>query len=334
MNTEHEWNAASLLQLSGGYWEIFTLHAGVRLDVFTGIGDRQVSAETVAHELACDPRAMAMLLDALSAMKLLRKEKGNYALQEPASRFLVRTSDHYVGHMILHHSHLAPSWAALAEAVRGGGPLRLRPSANAAAQREAFLMGMFNLASLQAPRLVESLDLAGKRRLLDLGGGPGTYAIHFCQHYPDLTAVVLDLATTRPFAEKTIARFGLSDRIRFSAGDYHEDMINGTYEVVWLSQILHAESHEDCRRLVGKAAAALEPGGVMFIHEFILEDNMDGPLFPALFALNMLLGTPRGQSYSESQLREMMRQAGLGHIRREPYVGPMQSGIISGIKES
>ncbi len=333
MTDQHDWNAASLLQLAGGYWQIFTLHAAVQLDVFTIIGDRRVSAETAAAQLACDPRATAMLLDALSAMGLLRKTEGEYVLEQGASRFLVRTSEHYIGHMILHHHHLAPSWAALPEAVRSGGPVRRRASVHGDAEREAFLMGMFNLASLQAPQLVQSIDLSARDRLLDLGGGPGTYAIHFCLRNQDLNAVVFDLPTTRPFAEKTIARFDLSNRVRFAAGDYHQDALPGPCDVVWMSQILHAERHADCRRIVSRAADALEPGGLMFIHEFILEDSRDRPLQPALFSLNMLLGTSGGQSYSESQLREMMRQAGIGRIVRENYTGPMQSGILRGVKE-
>jgi predicted O-methyltransferase YrrM len=332
MTLKPDWDAASLLQLSGGYWQIFTLHAAVRLDVFSAIGDKAVSSESLARRLSCDLRAMAMLLNALSAMGLLRKEQEQFRLVEASARFLVQSSDRYIGHMISHHHHLAPSWAFLHEAIQSGGPLRKRVSAEAEQRREAFLMGMFNIASMQAPQVVGRIDLSGRRRLLDLGGGPATYAIHFCLANPDLRAVVFDLATTRPFAEKTIARYGLSDRIRFAAGDFQQDEIKGSYDAVWLSHILHAEGFDDCRRIVTRAAAVLESGGVMIIHEFILEESMDAPLYPALFALNMLLGTPHGQSYSESQLREMMQQAGITKIRRENFTGPMQSGIISGVK--
>jgi cyclopropane fatty-acyl-phospholipid synthase-like methyltransferase len=181
-----------------------------------------------------------------------------------------------------------------------------------------------------APRLAPQVDLSKKRRLLDLGGGPGTYAIFFCRHHPDLKATVFDLETTRPFAEKVFERFDMKDRITFHGGDYLKDEIPGTYDVVWLSHILHGEGPDECRTLVQKAVSVLEPGGLILIHDFILDDTLDRPLFPALFSLNMLLGTAKGQSYSEGQIIDMLRGAGVGNIHRHPFRGPTESGILMG----
>ena len=191
-------------------------------------------------------------------------------------------------------------------------------------------MGMFNLAMQIAPRIVAGIDLAGRRRLLDLGGGPGTYAVHFCQHNPRLTAVVYDLPSTRRFAEQTIARFGLSDRIAFAAGDFIAEGIEGTFDVAWLSHILHAEGPQGCAVIIDKAVAALEPGGLILVQEFILDDSMDGPLFPALFSLNMLLGTPAGRSYSQGELFSMLAAAGVADLRRLPLELPNGAGVIAG----
>ncbi len=130
--------------------------------------------------------------------------------------------------------------------------------------------------------------------LRSLGGGPGSYAIQFCQANPLLTATVYDLASTRPFAEKTIASFGLGDRINFVEGDFISDDVPGGFDVAWLSHILHGEGPEGCAVILQRAVAALEPGGMLMVQEFILDNKMDGPLFPALFSLNMLLGTARG----------------------------------------
>jgi cyclopropane fatty-acyl-phospholipid synthase-like methyltransferase len=194
-------------------------------------------------------------------------------------------------------------------------------------------MGMYNMACQQAPQIVSLIDLKGRRRLIDLGGGPGTYAIHFCKWNPELTAVVLDLPTTRPFAEKIIEQYGLSDRIQFIAGDYLKSEITGTFDAVWLSHILHAEGPQACEAMIAKAVRALKPGGIILVHDFILDENMAGPLFPALFALNMLQGTDRGQSYSESQIRAMLQKSGISTIERLPYKGPTESGILQGTFE-
>jgi hypothetical protein len=191
-------------------------------------------------------------------------------------------------------------------------------------------MGMFNLAMGLAPQIVPVLDVSDRKHLLDLGGGPGTYAIHFCLNNENLRAAVYDLPTTRPFAERTIQQFNLSDRIRFMDGNYLEDPVKGRYDVAWLSHILHGEGPDDCRMIIQKTVDALEPGGMIIIHEFILNNSMDGPLFPALFSLNMLLGTESGQSYSEHQLTDMLAEAGVGDIKRIPIQSPNDSGILIG----
>jgi SAM-dependent methyltransferase len=264
-------------------------------------------------------------------MELLVKNREKFQNSDGAKAFLVKTSPAFVGFMIMHHHHLMESWNRLDESVISGKPVRQRIAFSNEEWRENFLMGMYNLAMGLAPKLVPEIDLSGKQRFLDLGGGPGTYAIHFCLHNQQLHATVYDLPDTRPFAERTISGFGLSDRIAFQQGDYTKQGIKGSYDVVWLSHILHGESPETCRDIIQKAVKVLEPGGMIIVHDFILNDSMDGPLFPALFSLNMLLGTEGGRSYSEAQISEMLLRAGVKNIERVFVETPNDSGIITGI---
>ena len=326
-----KWHPGSLLQLSGSYWQAFTLHTGVRLDLFTLLGNDTLTAGRVAGQLDADQRGTAILLNALAAMGLLEKKGDGYCSTSAARQFLDRNSEAYIGFMILHHHHLTDSWARMDEAVKSGEPLTSRCTADKAQRREAFLMGMYNTASQQAPQIAVKIDLSHRKKLLDLGGGPGTYAIHFCDHNPDLEAVVYDLSTTQPFAEKTIEIHGLSDRISFVPGNFIEDEIPGRYDAVWISHILHAEGPDACGEIIKKVVGVLAPGGAVFVHDFILDDTMDGPLFPALFSLNMLQATDAGQSYSERQIRKMLENAGLSEVRRLNYTGPTESGIMMGL---
>jgi len=325
-----EWTAGRLLGVSGSYWQACTLHAGVELDVFTLIGTDTMSADQVAEALECDARGISMLLNALSAIGLLVKKQGRYANTDVSMSLLVKGSPRYVGYMVMHHHHLVEAWSHLDQAVRTGKPVRETP-VHDEEEIQSFLMGMFNLAMGIAPDVVKQLDLKGKKHLLDLGGGPGTYAIHFCKANPGLKATVYDLPTTRPFAEKTISEFGVSDRIDFLAGDYIKEDVSGAYDVAWLSNVLHGEGPNACRMIIDKAVSVLEPGGLLLIHDFILNDTFDGPMFGALFSLNMLVNTDQGQSYSEGQIKEMLTNAGLKNIRRLPFKGPNESGIISGV---
>jgi hypothetical protein len=333
MEKATNWTVPELLQLSGGYWAAGALHAGVKLDVFSALAAGPLPAARVAAARGIEARATGMLLDAIAALGLVVKEGSDYALTGFAATHLVRSAPDYLGHIIMHHHHLMESWAKLPAAVRNGGPVRGRVSHAAEEEmRESFIMGMFNLASQLAPRIAAGIDLSGRRRLLDLGGGPGTYAVHFCLQNPQLAATVYDLPTSRDFAEGVVARYGLTGRVVFHAGDFDSDAVPGGFDIAWLSHILHAEGEDGCRTVLRKGVAALEPAGLLLVQEFILDDTKDGPLFPALFSLNMLLGTDGGRAYSEKELAEMMTVAGLKNVRRLPLDLPNGAGVMAGEK--
>lgn len=328
---QNNWTPANLLQLSDSYWSVCALHAGVKLDVFTPLAEREMNASELTKLIKIDLRGGTMLLNALAALALLEKTGETYKAVPFAAEYLSRSSEKYLGHIIMHHHHLMAGWSHLDEAVTSGHALRERMSGNSdATVRESFLMGMFNLAMQSAPKIVPEINLAGRSRLLDLGGGPGTYAIHFCQHNPELTAVVYDLPTTRQFAEKTIESFGLSARIAFNDGDFLNKGIEGCFDVAWLSHILHGEGPEKCAVILNNCMTALKPGGMILVQEFILDDTLDGPLFPALFSLNMLLATTDGQAYSEGVLMKMLSAAGFCNLSRLQLQLPNGSGIITG----
>jgi SAM-dependent methyltransferase len=348
--TDAELSPGPLLAMSDAYWKSCALHAAVALDVFSPLAAAPLTAEQLAGRLGVDERALGMLLGAMRALGLLTRAGEAFALVPLSAAYLVRSAPEYKGYMILHHKHLVESFAHLDQAVRTGRSVRTGPQ-RTAAEREAFLLGMFNNAMGIAPRLALMLDslltraglpgMAGRSRLLDLGGGPGTYAIHFCLAHPGLEAVVYDMPTTRPFAEATAGRFGLAyaredgpdeARLRFAPGDYTRDAVPGGFDLAWLSHILHGEAPEVAAEVVRKAADGLKPGGLLLVHEFLLDDTLDGPEFPALFSLNMLLGTPGGQSYSGAQVRAMLAAAGLTDIVRLDFSGPNSSGVIAGRK--
>lgn len=323
---EHAWSAGKVLALSGGYWRTFALHAGVELELFTHLGDDALDGDVLAERLGVDERGLTALLNGLTSMGLLVRRGRAYANAPDAKPYLIRGAPEFVGDMILHHRHLVPAWSRLTQAVQTGRPVRDRPRSSE--EREYFLRGMAVSARYIAPQLTPQIDLTGRRHLLDLGGGPGTYAAHFCLENPKLRATVFDLPDSEPVVRETIERFDLADRVGFQPGDYHADPIRGQYDVAWLSHILHGEGPEACGRIVRRAVSALKPGGILLIHEFILDDSLDGPLFPALFSLNMLVNTPAGRAYSEAQLRGMLTRGGMRDVKRLAFKGPNQSGIL------
>ncbi|MDX1776265.1 MAG: methyltransferase [Desulfobulbales bacterium] len=322
------WNIGRLLSTSSAYWRSSTIHTAVKLEIFNAIGAEQLSAAEIGEKTGASERGLTMLLNALTALGLVEHTDGCYRNSGFSRECLVKGEPGYIGYIIMHHFHLVDAWAKLPEAVMAGSPVDKR-SYGEEVERESFQMGMFNLAMAIAPAIAASVDLGARRRLLDLGGGPGTHAIHFCLANPALKATVYDRKTTEPFAAKTAERFGVADRIDFIAGDFNADPLQGPYDVAWLSQILHSNSPDECRALIHKTLQALEPGGLILIHDFFLNDTMDGPLFPALFSLNMLLNN-HGRSYSEKEICAMLQEAGAREIERLDFRGPNDSAILCG----
>ncbi|SDO73602.1 Dimerisation domain-containing protein [Desulforhopalus singaporensis] len=330
---ETGWSVGKLLDISSGYWKGCVVQAAVRLDLFSCLGDTDSTADEVACNAGTDPRATSLLLDALAALKLIDKVGGRYCNSEFSKTFLVRESPSYQGHIIKHHHHIMDGWVQLDKAVTTGKKVARR-SYGEQAERESFLLGMFNLASNLAPKIAEKFPLKDRKHLLDLGGGPGTYAIQFCLKNPGLKAVIFDRPTTEPFARKTVDRYQLGERIRFVGGDFTVDPLgDDSYDAVWMSHILHSNTLEQCEKFIIKAAQLLDPGGLLMVHDFFLNAEKDGPEFPALFALNMLVGTDGGRSYSSAEVTSLLHRCGFSQVKQHRIDVPNESSVITAIKK-
>jgi SAM-dependent methyltransferase len=327
-----EWTVPELLHLSGSYWACCIVQAAVQLDLFSALADGPRTEEQLASRLGCDPRALRMLVTALIALNFLERRGEAVAASPGALAYLARTSPEYIGFIILHHAHIMPGWVKLAEAVRQGGPIRGESPVHTEneEEREAFLMGMFNVGRQQAGNIAKALNLKGRARLIDVGGGPGTYAVSFCRENPGLRATIFDLPTSEPVARGVVERYGLKDRIEFVGGDFLRDELPKGQDVAWLSQVLHGEGPENAARLVKNAAASLNPGGLLCIQEFVLDNDQSGPAHPAMFSLNMLVGTDSGQSYALGEIKAMLASAGAKDIRALDLDLPMGCRVLIG----
>jgi predicted O-methyltransferase YrrM len=190
-----------------------------------------------------------------------------------------------------------------------------------------FIWGMHAVARDQAPQVAALMDLAGVKHLLDLGGGPATYAIAFAQASPTLRATVFDLPKPVAIARENIRRHNLTDRIDTKAGNFLEDDIGSGDDFIWISQILHSHTEEQCRLIIDKAAKAVNPGGQVVIQDFFLNDDQTTPLEAAMFSVHMLAVTPGGRAYTHREVAAMMEKAGLKAIQHKP-TSPQTSVLI------
>jgi SAM-dependent methyltransferase len=260
-----------------------------------------------------------MLLNALTALRVLSKDGDRYRCTE-AGRAL---AGERAG--LMHMAHLWDAWSALTACVRTGTTSRSGP---AGGQVEHFIAAMHALARPAALEAVRLIGAHGVRRMLDVGGGPAGFAIAFAEADPDLRAEVLDLEPVLPIAAGHIRAAGLEGRVSLRAGDLRAGSLGEGYDLVLVSAICHMLGEDENRDLLARCARALAPGGRVAIREFILDPDRAGPPTAALFALNMLVGTARGNTYTEAEYRSWLEQAGFQEITRPEPGGDWIIGRI------
>jgi (2Fe-2S) ferredoxin/SAM-dependent methyltransferase len=311
-----------LMGMIRGYQESRILLTAVELDVFTAIAAGAIAAE-VAKRCRTERRATELLLNALVALDVVRLAGDRYHNMPVATRFLVAGAPDDARIALRHNLSLWTTWSSLTEAVRQGHvALRAEMRERDDDWTVPFIAAMHRGAAVRAPSVVAAVGAAGVKRMLDVGGGSGAYAIAFVQANPELTAVVLDLPTVLPITEGHIEEARLSGRVTTRAGDLRSDDFGTGYDLVFLSSICHMLGPEGNRDLLARAARSLAPGGRVVIQDFILEPDRTRPRQAVLFALNMLVGTEAGGTYTEAEYGAWLKDAGLGEVRRIRLPGP------------
>lgn len=319
----------SLRQLMNGFWGARALHAAMAVGIFDALVGGPMEATPLAGCLGLDGRGAEILLNALVALGLLEKDQSQFKNSAVSQVFLVRGATYYQGRLIAMSAGDWATWERLQESVRLGKPpggARTRTFDNERVR------AMNDSATVAAPMVARKLDLSRVKRVLDVGGGPATYAIALARTAPDIDVTVIETAEGSAVTREFVAGANMTERVRIVSGDFHQlDFGSGVYDLVLLSHILHLQSAETCRTLLGKAFHALTSEGQCVVHEFLLRDDKTGPLMPALFSLNMLLNTEHGRSYSGWEITEAMQNEGFIRVQIVP-LDPTPSSLVIGIR--
>jgi SAM-dependent methyltransferase len=308
--------------LARAFMESRILLTALELDVFTAVADGATAAQAAATE---------RLLNALVAIGLLAKRAGVFSPAPVAVRFLTRGGKDDSVDALLHQSSLWRTWSGLTEAVRSGRPVERDEMAGRGDDwTVAFIAAMHKGAAQRAPLVVQAVGVAGATRLLDVGGGSGAYSIAFALASESLSAVILDLKAVLPIAEGHVAAAGLSGRVTTRVGDLRRDDLGSGFDLVLLSSICHMLNAGENRDLLRRSFAALAPGGRVVMSDFLLSEDRAAPRQAALFSINMLVGTPSGDCYTEGEYTAWMREAGFGAVARRDLPGP--ASLIIGTK--
>ncbi|MDX8411447.1 MAG: methyltransferase [Mariprofundaceae bacterium] len=295
------------------YQESELLFAAVDLDVFTHLGDACLSAEDVAGKAGVSTRGMRMLLDALAAAGLLVKRNGNYASRPEVSLLLSGQSAENKLHAVRLMRDGREQWRGLAACVRLGGGIDTGRFAFDAESNRSFIGAMHDIGFANAVAIAGHVDFSGRRRLLDVGGGPASYSIAILQHYPYMRATVADLPLTLETSREYIARYGMQQRIDTVPVDLYADVafdFASSYDVMLISNVLHMAGPEANEALIGKLAKHLDAGGMMIVHESFI-DHAAPSEERSMFSLQMLVATDAGQCYSYEEVGGWLAAAGL-----------------------
>ncbi len=277
--------------------------------IFDYLDGRGKTVEALSKVLRTDRRATELLLNSLVAIGLLEKEDGKYINAGVASRYLVMGKSDYQGDILKHNSVLWDNWSGLDRVLKTGKPYRKSHD------RQSFILGMHNLALQKVKVVLKSLDLKRVKKILDLGGGPGTYAIAFAKKGMDVT--LMDFPATLSISKRIIAEAGLESSMKLIPGDFMKDEFGSGYDMIFISQIFHAYGPEQCVALLRKCRTSLNKGGRVAVQEFYLDESRTGPLQGAVFAINMLVNTERGRTYTPDEMSQWMKKAGFRGIEKK-----------------
>jgi (2Fe-2S) ferredoxin/SAM-dependent methyltransferase len=320
-----------LNQTLRAYMESRALLTALELDVFTAVGSGGTAAE-VAGKISTQPRATEMLLNALVAMGLLAKQQGIFRDTPATARFFAEGSRDNARPGLLHIANIWHRWSNLTDCVRAGTAVSHQEMpGRGEAWTEHFIAAMHHNAAERAPLVVQAVGVAGVERLLDVGGGSAAYSIAFAQANEKLHATVLDLPNVLPISLRHIGEAGLTGRIDTRAGDLRKDRFGTGFNLILVLAICHMLSPEENQDLFRRCFKALETGGRIVIQDFILEPDKTAPKQAALFALNMLVGTPAGSTYSFEEYSTWLGEAGFKDAREIRLPGP--SNLIVGARE-
>jgi len=289
--------------------------AAADLDIFTPLSRGPMTAAALAKTLRSDWRATTILLDALAALKLLRKDRDSYAVVPEVAGLLSVDSPNSILAGLRHQANCLRRWVQLATVVRDGGPAERTPSIRGqTADMEAFIAAMDDFSAAVAPSVVGRLGSLSFQRLLDIGGASGTWTIAMLRAVPGATAVVFDLPDVIPLAKERLTAANLLDRVTVVPGDYNHDDLPGGADLAWLSAIAHQNSREQNRVLFARIHTALAAGGTLVIRDVVLNESRIEPPAGALFAVNMLVGTEGGNSYTFEEYRDDLIMAGFADV--------------------
>lgn len=321
----------SILDLGNNFMASRVFLTGAELDLFSLLAEKPLSIDEIIAEKKADRRGMSILLDALCALGFLVKSDGKYRTESSVASLLIKDSPDSILPMALHLSTLWQNWSKLTDIVLGkASPSMKGQGALAKRHIEAFIGAMHTIASKLAPEVVAAINPGKARRLLDVGGGSGSYTLAFLNTMPGMQATLFDLPEVVEMARERFQANGMNNRVELVAGDFYEDELPPGHDLAFLSAIIHQNSLVQNEELYCKIYRALDSGGRIVVRDHVMSPDRTEPLDGVLFAVNMLTGTSGGDTYTFGEIKEGLSAAGFERIRL--IRGGGMTSLVEGFK--
>jgi SAM-dependent methyltransferase len=309
----HNAMAGRFLALSRGFMHSRVFLTAIELGIFRTIGLDRLSAQDLADRVGAEPRALELVLNALVAMSLLEKTDGCFS-NIPFCAEEIANHDGESFEAFRHAAYLWERWSDLTRIVFQNP--RTAPKTNL--DRSGALT-MRQYAEGSAHALAQTIGGPDVHRLLDIGGGPGTFSIALAKHFAQLHAVVFDAnPQALDIAGKEVAASGLGERVKIRRGNFLDEDLGYGYDCVLLSSVICLLGEAENCRLLRRVRDALLPGGKIVIRDAILDPSGTSPPQFAFFSINMLVTTDKGKCYTHPEVCRWLEKAGFARIRRLP----------------
>jgi hypothetical protein len=327
-----------VIGLGMSFWNAKTLLSAVELGVFDALAKKPADLATLTKQLGLHERSARDFFDALVALGMLEREAGVYRNTAETDFFLDRAKPSYVGAILeMANARLYPSWGFLTDSLKTGlrqsehkeeGDLFAALYADPTRLR-GFLTAMSGISAGPARAIAEKFSWKDYKTFIDVGAAQGMVPVTVARAHPHLSGGGFDLPQVAPIFDEFVTARGLSDRLRFHAGDFFKDELPKA-EVIIMGHILHDWDLAQKRMLLKKAYDALPKGGSLIVYDAIIDDERRENAFGLLMSLNMLIETSGGFDYTGADCLGWMRAAGFSRTRVEHLVGP--DSMIIGVK--
>ncbi|MBI4422337.1 MAG: methyltransferase domain-containing protein [Elusimicrobia bacterium] len=312
-------NPQRIIDLFFGYSPTFVLATAVQLEVFTALTSGALTAPDVAKATSSSPRGMAMLLDALVSLGLLDKQANRYALTPDSEAYLVRGKDGYLGGFFDFLQGNLQSWLRLTQAVKSGDPIHKMEDQSGSEEFFPPLIRSLHVANMApAHSLTRKLGVGTRWRglkILDVGAGSGVWGIAAAVEDPSATVTALDFPRILGITREYAAKAGVGDRFSYLEGNMREAALEeNTYDLAILGNICHSEGADATRAFLKRLQPAMRAGGKVAIIDMVPNEDRTGPSFPLVFALEMLINTAQGGTFTQGEYSRWLQEAGFKKV--------------------